>query len=55
MFNYFAMAFVSTMGIVFLDDDPTSVSVWEWILYAILIYSAVGFVRKFLELAAQQK
>ncbi len=53
MYNYFALAIVSTLGIVFLDDDPESVSVQEWILYAMLIYSAVGFFRKYYELATR--
>jgi len=55
MYNYFALALVSTLGIVFLDDDPSSVSVQEWILYAVLIYSAVGFFRTYLNLAARDK
>lgn len=55
MYIYFALALVSTAGIVFLDDDPSSVSMQEWILYAVLIYAAVGFVRKFLELVEQEK
>ncbi len=55
MYNYFGLALFSTIGIVFFDDDPGSVSIQEWILYAILIYAAVGFVRKFIELAEQEK
>jgi hypothetical protein len=55
MVNYFALALVSTVGIVFFDDDPGSVSIQEWILYAVLIYAAVGFVRKFIEMAEQEK
>lgn len=55
MYNYFALALVSTVGIVFLDDDPNSVSVQEWILYAVLLYSAVGFFRKYFELASRDK
>ena len=55
MYNYFALALVSTIGIVFLDDDPSSVSVQEWILYAVLIYSAVGFFRTYLGLASRDK
>lgn len=50
MLNYFALSLVSTIGIVFFDDDPTSVSVQEWILYAVLIYSALGFFREYLKL-----
>ncbi len=55
MYNYFALALVSTFGIVFLDDDPASVSVQEWILYAVLIYSAVGFFRKYYEVATRKR
>lgn len=55
MYNYFAMALVSTIGIVFFDDDPNSVSVQEWILYAVLIYSAIGFFRAYMEMASRGK
>ncbi len=55
MYNYFALSLVSTIGIVILDDDPSIVSTQEWILYAVLIYAAVGFVRKFIELAEREK
>lgn len=55
MLNYFALAMACTVGIVFFDDDPASVSWQEWVLYAILLYSAVGFARKFIELAAQHR
>jgi len=55
MYNYFALALVSTIGIVFLDDDPSSVSIQEWILYAVLIYSAVGFFRVYFDLASRDK
>ncbi len=53
MLNYFALALVSTLGIVFLDDDPASVSVQEWVLYAVLVYAAVGFFRKYYELTTR--
>ncbi len=55
MYNYFALALIATLGIVFLDDDPESVSTQEWILYAILIYAALGFFRKYLDLISRQK
>ena len=55
MYNYFALAIVSTVGIVFFDDDPSSVSVQEWILYAVLIYAAVGIFRTYFELATRDK
>ncbi|CAL1239857.1 hypothetical protein [Candidatus Methylocalor cossyra] len=47
MFNYFALFIVSVVGIVLFDDDPTAVSVQEWIFFAIMIYSAVSMVRLF--------
>jgi hypothetical protein len=52
MLNYFALSLVSTVGIVFFDDDPSSVSAQEWILYAVLLYSAVGFFRALFEQAS---
>jgi len=54
MLNYFAMALVATIGIVFLDDNPAAVSNQEWILYAVLLYAAVGFFRRFLEAARRR-
>jgi hypothetical protein len=53
MYNYFALALVSTIGIVFLDEDPSSVSVQEWVLYAVLIYAAVGFFRTYFDIASR--
>jgi hypothetical protein len=55
MYNYFALAVVSTLAIVFLDEDPTSVSIQEWILYGILIYAALGFFRAYYEAASRDK
>ncbi|MDD5034547.1 MAG: hypothetical protein PHE55_07285 [Methylococcaceae bacterium] len=55
MYNYFALALISTLGIIFLDDDPHSVSLQEWILYAVLIYSAISFFRKYRELLSREK
>jgi hypothetical protein len=49
MFNYFALFVVSVIGIVVLDDDPTGVSVQEWILFAIMLYSAHSFFRLYRE------
>lgn len=54
MYNYFALALVSTIGIVFFDDDPGSVSTQEWILYAVLIYSAISFFRLLMEMASRE-
>jgi hypothetical protein len=55
MFNYFALFLVSVFGIVFLDDDPTSVSIQEWIFFAIMIYAALGIARRYRDLYMDQK
>jgi hypothetical protein len=49
MYNNFFLALVSVIGIVFFDDDPSGVSIQEWILFAIMIYAAIGFYRRFKE------
>lgn len=53
MFNYLAMALAATVGIVFFDDDPGAVSWQEWILYAVLVYAALGFLRVYLDMASR--
>jgi len=55
MLNNFALILASMIGIVFFDDDPSSVSIQEWILYAVMLYAVVGVVRTFVELAEQNK
>jgi hypothetical protein len=45
LFNYFALFLVAVLGIVVLDDDPTGVSIQEWVLFAVMLYAAVGFFR----------
>ena len=54
MFNYIALLTVAMVGIVFFDDDPTSVSIQEWVLFAIMIYAAGHLYRLFRELANDQ-
>jgi len=54
MYNYFALSLVAFVGIVAFDDDPTGVSPQEWILYAVLLYAAVSFFRRYLEHIRQQ-
>ena len=55
MLNAIALVLVSTIGIVFFDDDPSSVSVQEWILYAVLVYAAIDCLRKLAELARRDR
>lgn len=45
LINYFALFLVAVFGIVVLDEDPTGVSVQEWIFFAIMLYAAVSMVR----------
>lgn len=54
MFNYIALLTVAMVGIVFFDDDPTSVSIQEWVLFAIMIYAAGQLYRRFRDLADGQ-
>ena len=51
MFNHVALLTVAIIGMVFLDDDPTSVSIQEWVLFAIMIYAASQLYRRFRDLA----
>jgi hypothetical protein len=55
MFNYVALFTVSVVGIVFLDDDPTSVSPQEWLLFAVMVYAAVQFFRLYRKAVSAQK
>jgi hypothetical protein len=46
MINYFLLIVASVVGIVVFDEDPTGVSVQEWILFAVMAYSTAGLLRK---------
>jgi hypothetical protein len=50
MWNYLALFLACVIGIVVLDDDPTSVSLQEWVLFAIMIYAAISFFRIYRDL-----
>lgn len=54
MYNYFALSLAALIGIVVFDDDPNGVSVQEWIFYAVLLYSAVSFFRRYLAALREQ-
>ncbi|AAU93052.1 MULTISPECIES: hypothetical protein [Methylococcus] len=45
MFNYAVIVTAALAGIVLVDDDPTSVSLEEWVLFAVMIYAASSFMR----------
>lgn len=49
MVNYFLLIVAAVAGIVVLDDDPSSVSNQEWILFAVMAYATVGLLRKLQE------
>lgn len=49
MINYFLVFLAAVAGIVFFDEDPTSVSVQEWVLFAVMIYAALSFMRLYRE------
>ena len=55
MWNYVALFLACMIGIVVLDDDPTSVSLREWILFAVMIYAAISFFRKYLEMMGSRR
>ncbi|HYE34562.1 hypothetical protein [Methylocaldum sp.] len=54
MYNYFALSLVAFIGIVVFDDDPTGVSLQEWIFFAVLVYAAISFFRRYFEHLRQQ-
>ena len=45
LFNYFALFLAAAIGIVFFDDNPTGVSPQEWVLFAVMLYAAISFVK----------
>lgn len=49
MIGYFVLALVATVGIVVVDEDPTSVSLQEWLLFGVLIYSAISFLKLYVQ------
>jgi hypothetical protein len=49
MWNYVALFTACMIGIVVLDEDPTSVSIQEWVLFAVMIYAAISFFRSYLD------
>ncbi|MEY2701028.1 MAG: hypothetical protein RIQ52_1783 [Pseudomonadota bacterium] len=55
MLNYFLLTLTAFVGIVFLDDDMSSVSGEEWILYGILLYAAWSFLQQYRETIRQYR
>jgi len=49
MINNFLLILVSIVGIVVLDEDPSGVSLQEWVFFGVMIYAALGFYREYME------
>lgn len=45
MLNYVALILVAVIGMSVLDDDRTSVSTEEWIIYAVMLFAAWKLVQ----------
>ena len=43
--SYPSLIIAAVVGIVLFADDPSSVSIYEWIFLAIQVYSAVSLFR----------
>jgi hypothetical protein len=50
MLNSLALLTVAMIGMVFLDDDPTGVSLQEWVFFGVMIYAAISFVRAYVKM-----
>ena len=47
---YVLNIFLAGMAMLIFDDDPTRVSVLEWILYGLILYSTWQLVKIILEM-----
>ena len=54
LLNYFALFLAAVVGIVVFDDDPTGVSLQEWVLFAVMIYAALSFFRVYRRIVRDQ-
>ncbi len=50
IFIYVLNIFLAGMAMLIFDDDPTQVSILEWVLYAVILYSTWSLVKIILEL-----
>lgn len=50
MFNYTLLIAIGALGMSVLDSDPTQVSMEEWAIYAVMLYSAWKLVQRMIEL-----
>lgn len=54
LLNYFALFVAAVVGIVVFDDDPTGVSLQEWVLFAVMLYAGWSFFRIYRRLVREQ-
>lgn len=52
--NYFALFVAAVVGIVVFDDDPTGVSLQEWVLFAVMLYAGWSFFRIYRRMVREQ-
>ncbi len=50
LFIHLLNIFLAGMAMLVFDDDPTRVSMLEWALYAVILYSTWALVKIILEL-----
>ena len=50
IFIYVLNIFLAGISMLVFDDDPTRVSILEWVLYAVILYSTWALVKIVIEL-----
>ncbi len=50
IFIYLLNIFLAGIAMLVFDDDPTRVSLLEWVLYGVILYSTWGLVQIVIEL-----
>lgn len=49
MFNYAALILIGALGMSILDNDRTQVSLEEWAIYAVMLFSAWKLVQAMIQ------
>lgn len=49
MFNYAALILIGALGMSILDNDRTQVSLEEWAIYAVMLFSAWKLVQSMIQ------
>lgn len=50
LISYFAVFIMAVAIMVVADDDPTGVSLIEWVMFAVMAYTASQLCRRLLEI-----